>query len=115
MPEPSQPKNPSTSPAGPGAPNEREHERELEDRVGRRPDQEPDLVPAGTPVKRDLGLGKAGGSSGSELEDGEPLDEALIADRENARTSDIQDARDGVDNSDTVAIDPDAAGGKGPR
>jgi hypothetical protein len=48
-------------------------------------------------------------------EDHSDHDDALDAERENARTSDRTDARDGVDNSDTLSRDPDAAGGKSPR
>jgi hypothetical protein len=111
MQNPPKPKKPKQ----PGNTDVSTSERELEDRVGRRENQGPDLVPPGT-VSRDEGLGKASETGGSELQDDEALAaEALAADRANARVSDRNDARDGVDNSDTVAIDPDAAGGKGPR
>jgi hypothetical protein len=111
-------------------------ERELEDRVGRKEGEEPELVPPGTVtedlddavtsrgergdddtgeggrarVTRDRGPDHVAGREVRELDD-----EALVADRANARTSDRRDARDGVDGSDFLVIDPDSAGGKGPR
>lgn len=45
-------------------------------------------------------------TSHSELDD-----EAIEADRANARRSDRMDARDGVDASDTMTVDPDAVPG----
>ena len=96
-------------------------ERELEDRVGRKDGEEPELVPPGTVTEdlddavtsrgeRDRGPDHVTGREVRELDD-----EALVADRANARTSDRRDARDGVDGSDFLVIDPDSAGGKGPR
>lgn len=109
-------------------------ERELEDRVGRKEGEQPDMVPPGTVtedlddavtsrgerdddteggrarVTRDRGPDHVAGREVRELDD-----EALIADRATARTSDRRDARDGVDGSDFLTVDPDSAGGKSPR
>lgn len=113
---------------------EGDRERELEDRVCRRDGEAPEMVPPGTVIEELGDQDTARGEREPEPQDGrtrmardrgpdhipgrevrELDDEALVADRANARSSDRRDARDGVDNSDIVAVDPDAAGGKGPR
>ncbi|KAB2901341.1 MAG: hypothetical protein F9K40_08595 [Kofleriaceae bacterium] len=102
-------------------------DQELEDRVGRRPDEKPDMVPPGTTVGRpdedgddtrelpddpdadhgrdEVQLGGVGARV-SELDE-----EAIEADRATARRSDHVDGRDGVDPSDSVPLDPDSLGG----
>lgn len=98
-------------------------DQELEDRVGRRPDEKPDMVPPGQTVGRpsededdtreipddpeaDHGTDQVSipGTKKSDLDD-----EAIEADRATARRSDSMDGRDGVDASDTMPIDPDSA------
>ncbi|HUQ02220.1 MAG TPA: hypothetical protein VM261_06960 [Kofleriaceae bacterium] len=120
------PKSPNKS--SPGEPTRRDQgvgDKELEDRVGRRPDEKPEMVPPGTTVgrpeedgndtrqmpqepERDHGRDEVQlpRTSHSELDD-----QALEADRANARKSDRMDARDGVDASDTLPVDPDAVPG----
>lgn len=89
---------------GPGVEQEHERERELDDQVGRDRDAEPEMVPPGTqPARRGGGDIEHDRGSGTD-------DEAMVADRANARTSDRVDGRDGVDNSDMIGNDPDAAG-----
>jgi hypothetical protein len=112
------PKSPKT-PKQPRNPSVQVHERELEDQVGRSPDAEPELVPPGTPVRRsddaDTSRGERTTDGDDPDDDDKDIDEGLVADRANARTSDRRDARDGVDNSDSLTADPDAAGGKSPN
>lgn len=104
-------------------------DKELEDRVGRRPDEKPDMVPPGQTVGRpsededdtrelpedpDADHGdeiSVPGTKQSELDE-----QAIEADRATARRSDRTDARDGVDASDTLPLDPDSlSGGSGRR
>jgi hypothetical protein len=104
-------------------------DQELEDRVGRRPDEKPEMVPPGTTVGRpdedgddtrelpeepeiDHGRDEVQlpRTSHSELDD-----EAIEADRATARNSDRMDGRDGVDASDTMPVDPDATPGAAGR
>jgi len=76
----------------------------VEDEVGRRDDGPPELVHPGTLIEQPAHVP---GREVRELDD-----EALIADRAAQRTSDRRDAADGMDPSDTIAVDPDAVGGK---
>jgi hypothetical protein len=100
-------------------------DKELEDRVGRRPDEKPEMVPPGTTVGRP----DEDGDDTRELPDEPEIDhgrdevqlprtshselddEAIEADRATARNSDRMDGRDGVDASDTMPVDPDATPG----
>jgi len=83
-------------------------DKELEDRVGRRPDEKPDMVPPGTTV------GRPDEDSDDTRELPDP--DAIEADRATARRSDRTDGRDGVDASDTLPQDPDSfSGGSGRR
>ena len=97
---PKSPKKPSRTGNNPNI-DQGVGDQELEDRVGRRPDEKPEMVPPGTTVDR-----PASPESSSELDD-----EAIEADRANARKSDRTDARDGVDPSDTLPQDPDGLPG----
>lgn len=74
----------------------------LEDRVGRRPDEKPDMVPPG----QDRDEIANPGSTQPEVDE-----EAIEADRATQRQSDRTDARDGVDASDTLPLDPDSLSG----
>ena len=128
---PKSPKNPSKS----NQPTRRDRgvgDQELEDRVGRRPDETPEMVPPGTTVGRPA----EDGDDSRELPDdpdadhgtddrdsvkspstapvthSELDDEAIEADRATARRSDRMDGRDGVDASDSMMVDPDSVGGR---
>jgi hypothetical protein len=89
-------------------------DRELEDRVGRRPDEKPDMVPPGQGEEPEIvGRPDEDEDDTRDVYDRDTIDpEALEADRATARRSDRRDARDGVDPSDTLPMDPDAVGGK---
>lgn len=123
---PKSPQNPSKRGSNPNI-DKGVGDRELEDRVGRRPDEKPEMVPPGQEPEtvsrpdeddddtreqpdesddRDEGTSLPG-SKVSELDQ-----EAIEADRATARRSDRRDARDGVDPSDSLPFDPDALGGK---
>jgi hypothetical protein len=108
------PQSPKQPPKQPMRRDKGVGDQELEDRVGRRPDEKPDMVPPGQPVgrpeeddddKREL-PDDPDADHGTDLHD-----EALEADRATARRSDRIDARDGVDPSDTMPFDPDSAVG----
>lgn len=113
---PKSPKNPSKRDRGVG-------DQELEDRVGRRPDEKPDMVPPGTTVGRpdedsdDTRIEPEDpetdrGPSPAIVSRSELDDEAIEADRATARRSDRMDGRDGVDASDFLPLDPDSLGGR---
>jgi hypothetical protein len=76
---------------------------QLEDRVGRRPDEKPDMVPPGQDRDEIANPGS---------KPDQPDEEAIEADRATQRRSDRTDARDGVDASDTIPLDPDSLGGR---
>ncbi len=90
-------------------------EQELEDRVGRRPDEKPDMVPPGTTVGRPGEDEDETRERPDDPDEDRGHEEALEADRATARRSDGADARDGVDPSDSVPQDPDGLGGGAKR